>query len=162
MPWQGELDLTDMDAIGSVVRDIKPRIIVNAAAYTAVDRAEEEPDLAMVVNGVAPGILAEEAARLGAVLVHYSTDYVFDGTKGAPYLEEDSPNPINVYGQTKLAGERAIRDTGAPHLIFRTSWVYGLRGKNFLKTILRLAREKEELKIVNDQTAPNWCRALPR
>ena len=153
-----ELDLADIRAIRQAVRETKPGIIVNAAAYTAVDRAEEEAELAMAVNGVAPGILAEEAARINAVIVHYSTDYVFDGEKGSPYVEEDSPNPINIYGQTKLAGERAIRETGAPHLIFRTSWVYGLRGKNFLLAILRLAREKEELRIVDDQVGtPNWC-----
>jgi len=158
---RAELDLTVLDEISAAVRDIKPGLIVNAAAYTAVDRAEEEPELAMTVNGVAPGVMAEEAGRIGAVLVHYSTDYVFDGTKGAPYLEDDSPNPINVYGQTKLAGERAIQETKAPHIIFRTSWVYGLRGKNFLRKILRLAREKEELGIVDDQVGtPNWCRTV--
>ncbi|MEW5785461.1 MAG: dTDP-4-dehydrorhamnose reductase [Bacillota bacterium] len=156
-----ELDLSDTKAIRRIVREIKPRIIVNAAAYTAVDRAEEEPELAMAVNGIAPGVLADEAARLGAVMVHYSTDYIFDGKKGLPYLEEDTPNPINVYGKTKLAGEWAIRETGASHLIFRTSWVYGLRGKNFLLTILRLAREKEELNVVQDQVGtPNWCATL--
>jgi dTDP-4-dehydrorhamnose reductase len=116
-----------------------------------VDKAEEESDLAMAINGTAPGILAEEAKRLSAAIIHYSTDYVFDGSKNTPYTEEDAPNPINVYGRTKLAGEQAIQAVGAPHLIFRTSWVYGTRGKNFLLTILRLARERDELKIVNDQ-----------
>ncbi len=152
------LDLADAIALRRTVREVRPDIIVNAAAYTAVDRAEEEAALAMAVNGIAPGILAEEAARLKALLVHYSTDYVFDGTGTAPYREEDRPNPLNVYGRSKLAGEEAIRASGAPHLIFRTSWVYGLRGKNFLLTMLRLAREQEELRIVNDQVGtPNWC-----
>lgn len=156
-----ELDLTDFNAVRRLVRELKPEIIVNAAAYTAVDRAEEEAERAMAVNATAPGVLAEEAARIGAWMVHYSTDYIFDGKKGSPYLEEDSPNPLTVYGQSKLAGEKAIRETGAAHLIFRTSWVYGLRGKNFLLSILRLAREKEELGIVDDQIGtPNWCRTL--
>jgi len=156
-----QLDLADPDQIRKRVREIKPDLIVNAAAYTAVDRAEAEPGLAMAVNGIAPGILAEEAKRIGAAIVHYSTDYVFDGTKATPYTEEDAPNPLNVYGRTKLAGEQAIRDVGVPHLILRTSWVYGMRGKNFLLTILRLAREREELKIVDDQTgAPTWSRAV--
>lgn len=156
-----ELDLADTKAIRRTVRDIKPGVIVNAAAYTAVDRAEEEPELAMAVNGIAPGVLAEEAARLSAVVVHYSTDYIFNGAKRSPYLEEDIPNPINVYGQTKLAGERAILETSAFHLIFRTSWIYGLRGHNFFLSILRLAREKEELRIVDDQVGtPNWCRTV--
>lgn len=156
-----EMDLADPDSIRKVVREIRPAIIVNPAAYTAVDKAESEPDLAMAINGVAPGILAEEARRLNAVLVHYSTDYVFDGKKAAPYSEEDAPNPLNVYGQTKLAGERAVQAAGAPYLMLRTSWVYGARGRNFLLTILKLAGEKSELKIVDDQIgAPTWCRML--
>jgi dTDP-4-dehydrorhamnose reductase len=156
-----ELDLANPDLIRNRVREIKPDIIVNAAAYTAVDKAEEEPELATAINGVAPGILAEEACRVGAILVHYSTDYIFDGNKKTPYTEEDEPNPSNVYGKTKLEGECAIRATGVSHLIFRTSWVYGLRGNNFLLTILRLAREQPELRIVNDQTGvPNWSRFL--
>ncbi len=156
-----DMDLSRPDGISSVVRSVKPDLIVNAAAYTAVDQAESEPDLAMAINGTAPGILAEEAKRLGAFLVHYSTDYVFDGTKALPYTEEDRPNPLNVYGKTKLAGEQAIQASGAPHLIFRTSWVYGSRGKNFLLTILRLAREKDELRIVADQFgAPTWGRMI--
>jgi len=155
------MDLADPDSIRRTVREHKPNLIVNAAAYTAVDKAEEEPDLAMAINGAAPGILAEEAKRLGAVMIHYSTDYVFDGTKHEPYTEEDVPNPLNVYGKTKLAGERAIQAVGAPYLIIRTSWVYGMRGKNFLLTILRLAREREELRIVSDQIgAPTWCRMI--
>lgn len=169
------MNLADPDAIRSSVRKIKPQLIVNAAAYTAVDKAEEEPELAMAINGVAPGILAEEAKRLNAAIVHYSTDYVFDG-KGSPgsessqhkgmgaplpYLETDEPNPLNVYGKTKLAGDRAVQAIGVPHLIFRTGWVYGVRGKNFLLTILRLAQERKELKIVNDQIgAPNWSRLI--
>ena len=157
------MDLSDPDSIRRAVREAKPDLIVNAAAYTAVDQAEKEPELALAVNGIAPAILAEEAKRLGAALIHYSTDYVFDGTKDAPYTEDDEPRPINVYGRTKLAGERAIEAVGVPHLILRTSWVYGARGKNFLLTILRLARERDELKIVDDQIgAPTWCRAIAR
>ena len=160
-PGKGEMDLSDPDAIRRAVREAKPDLIVNAAAYTAVDRAESEAELALAVNGIAPGILAEEAKRLGAALIHYSTDYVFDGSKGAPYTEEDEPRPINTYGRTKLAGERAIKAVDIPHLILRTSWVYGARGGNFLLTILRLAKEREELAIVNDQIgAPTWSRAI--
>jgi len=145
------LDLADPDQIRRVVREAKPEVIVNAAAYTAVDKAESEPELAMRINGFAPGVLAEEAKRLGALLVHYSTDYVFDGEKATPYVEDDIPNPVNVYGQTKLDGERAIQAVGCRHLIVRTSWVYGARGKNFLLTILRLASEGRELRVVDDQ-----------
>ena len=156
-----EMDLSDADSIRRTVRKIGPDLIVNAAAYTAVDQAEAEPELALAINGVAPGILAEEAKRLGAALIHYSTDYVFDGTKAAPYTEEDEPRPISVYGRTKLAGERAIQAVDAPHLILRTSWIYGGRGKNFLLTILRLAKEREELSIVDDQVGvPSWSRAI--
>jgi dTDP-4-dehydrorhamnose reductase len=156
-----ELDLTRKQEIRSTVRSINPNLIVNAAAYTAVDRAEEEAELAMTINGIAPGILAEEAERCQAALIHYSTDYVFDGTNNNPYTEEDKPNPLNIYGKSKLAGDRAIQESGVPHLIFRTSWVYGLRGSNFLLTILRLAREREELQIINDQFgAPTWCRMV--
>ena len=155
------LDLTNPDAIRQTVRSIKPDIIVNPAAYTAVDRAESEPELAMAINGVAPGIFAEEAKKLDALLVHYSTDYIFDGRKDSPYVETDEPNPLSVYGKTKLAGEQAIRASGANHLIFRTSWVYGVRGKNFLLTMLRLAQERSELRIVDDQIgAPTWSRSL--
>jgi dTDP-4-dehydrorhamnose reductase len=156
-----EMDLSDPDAIRRAVRGAKPDLIVNAAAYTAVDQAESEPELALAINGVAPGILAEEAKRAGAALIHYSTDYVFDGSKAAPYTEEDEPGPINVYGRTKLAGERAIQAVEVPHLILRSSWIYGARGKNFLLTILRLAKESKELSIVDDQVgAPTWSRAL--
>ena len=156
-----DLDLTQPAAIRSAVRSSRPELIVNAAAYTAVDRAEEEPDLAKAVNGTAPGILAEEALLCKAGLIHYSTDYVFSGTKTTPYTEEDIPNPINVYGKTKLAGEKAIQATGVPHIIFRTSWVYSLRGHNFLLTILRLAAENDELTIVDDQFgSPTWARMI--
>jgi dTDP-4-dehydrorhamnose reductase len=155
------LDLADPDQIVARVREVRPRLIVNAAAYTAVDRAESEPELAMQINGAAPGILAEETKRLDALLVHYSTDYVFDGAKPTPYLETDSPNPINAYGRSKLEGERAIQANGCRHLILRTGWVYGMRGKNFLLTILRLAHELPELRIVDDQIgAPTWCRDI--
>ena len=146
-----ELDLRDSTAIRRTVREAKPDIIVNAAAYTAVDNAESEPDIAMQVNAIAPGILAEEAKRLGALLVHYSTDYVFDGSKKSPYKEEDAPNPLSVYGRSKLEGERAILASECRHLIFRTSWVYSWRGRNFLLTILKAAREKPELRVVDDQ-----------
>ncbi len=156
-----QLDLSNPEQIREQVREIKPSLIVNAAAYTAVDKAEEEPELAMTINGTAPGILAEEAKKINAVLVHYSTDYVFDGKKDAPYTEQDVPNPLNVYGETKLAGDRAIVAAGVPHLILRTGWVYGLRRANFLLTVLRLAREREELRIVDDQVgSPTWCRMI--
>jgi dTDP-4-dehydrorhamnose reductase len=155
------MDLANPDSIRNSIRAARPDLIVNAAAYTAVDKAESEADLAMAINGIAPGVMAEEAKRLGAAMVHYSTDYVFDGTKAALYAEEDAPNPLNVYGVTKLAGEQAVQAAGIPHLIFRTSWVYGLRGKNFLLTILRLAQERDELKIVDDQIgAPTWSRLI--
>lgn len=155
------LDLSLPDSIRQAIRAAKPDLIVNAAAYTAVDKAESEPDLAMAINGTAPGIMAEEANKLGAALIHYSTDYVFDGSKPAPYLEQDATNPLNVYGKTKLAGEEAIKAADCPHLILRTSWVYGARGKNFLLTMLRLARERDRLSIVADQTgAPTWSRMI--
>ena len=156
-----EMNLADSQAIRRVMREIKPDLIINPAAYTAVDKAETEPDLAQAVNGDAPGILAEEALRLRAVLVHYSTDYVFDGSKPVPYTEADAPNPQSVYGRTKLAGEQAIRASGCKHLILRTSWVYGVHGGNFVKTMLRLARERDELRVVADQFgAPTWARDL--
>ncbi len=156
-----ELDLEKEQAIRNMVREIKPAIIVNAAAYTAVDHAEEEPLKAELVNAVAPGILGEEAKRLNAFLIHYSTDYVFDGSKKVPYTENDKPQPINVYGKTKLMGEYNIKSTGASHLVLRTCWVYGLRGKNFLLTMKRLAKEKDELRVVDDQLgSPTWCRMI--
>lgn len=155
------LDLANADAIRKALRQAAPDVIVNAAAYTAVDKAEEERELAHAVNGIAPGVLAEEAKLLNAALVHYSTDYVFDGLKGAPYEEIDVAHPASVYGKTKLAGEKAIAAVNAPHLILRTSWVYGARGKNFLRTILRLADEREELRVVDDQFgAPTWSRMI--
>ena len=155
------MDLTDPDSIRRVIRDARPNLIVNAAAYTAVDKAESELDIATAINGIAPGIMAEEAQRLGGALVHYSTDYVFDGAKTQPYVEDDPVNPLGVYGASKLAGERAIQAVGGPHLIFRTSWVYGARGKNFLLTMLRLSKEREELKVVADQIgAPTWSRMI--
>lgn len=153
------LDLADPDAIRRVVRASRPGVILNAAAYTAVDRAESDADQARAINAVAPGVLAEEAKRLGAWLVHYSTEYVFDGENTAAYVETDTPRPLNVYGQTKLEGEQAVQASGARHLIFRTSWLYGARGHNFLRTILRLRAERSELRIVDDQVgAPTWVR----
>lgn len=155
------LNLADPDAVVTLVRELRPDLIVNAAAYTAVDKAETEPELAHAVNAVAPGILAAEACRLGAVLVHYSTDYVFDGSASEPYTETSPTGPVGVYGQTKLAGEKAIAQAGGAWLVLRTSWVYGLRGRNFLLTIRRLAAERDELRIVDDQIGtPNWCRLL--
>jgi dTDP-4-dehydrorhamnose reductase len=148
---RSSVDLTDSGQIRAVVRETAPDIILNAAAYTAVDRAESERETAMAVNGDAPGILAEEAARLNALLVHYSTDYVFDGTKTEPWVETDAPNPLNVYGASKLAGERAIAQAGGRYLIFRTSWVYGPRGNNFLFTMLRLGKQRDQLNVVADQ-----------
>jgi dTDP-4-dehydrorhamnose reductase len=146
-----KVDFSQPDEIRKAVRTVEPAVIINAAAYTAVDKAEGEPDLAAAINSTAPGVLAEESKRLGCTLVHYSTDYVFDGTKKDPYVETDPTNPLNVYGKTKLAGERAIEAVGGAYLILRTSWVYGPRGSNFLLTMLRLAGERAELRIVDDQ-----------
>ena len=158
--WQ-PIDLLNPESIRNAVREVQPRLIVNAAAYTAVDRAESQPEMAHAVNGEAPGILAEEAARLGAALVHYSTDYVFDGSKDTPWTEDDTPRPINVYGETKLAGEQAVAAAAAPHLILRVCWVYGLQGGNFVKTMLRLAQSRPELSIVDDQVgAPTSARTI--
>ena len=148
---RAECDLGNLDQLRALVRRHQPVVIVNASAYTAVDRAESEPDLAMLVNGEAPGVLAEEAARLSALLIHYSTDYVFSGSKAGPYVEGDATGPQSVYGRSKLAGEEAIRAAGCKSVIFRTSWVFGARGGNFVKTILRLAHEKESLDVVGDQ-----------
>jgi len=144
-------DLGHPESLRKIVRDAKPDVILNAAAYTAVDRAESEPEAAKAVNATAPKILAEEALRSGAILVHYSTDYVFDGTKAGPWIETDPVHPLNVYGASKLAGEQAITQVGGQFLIFRTSWVYGPRGSNFFLTMLRLGRERDLLKIVDDQ-----------
>jgi dTDP-4-dehydrorhamnose reductase len=158
-----QLDLGHPDQIRRVIREVRPRLIVNAAAYTPVDLAEKEESIARAINTDAPGVMAEEAKKIGAALVHYSTDYVFDGAKTTPYDESDPTNPVNAYGRTKLGGENAIRDAGARHLILRTQWVYGNRGKNFLLTILRLAAEREELRVVSDQFgAPTWSREIAR
>ena len=152
------LDLADPGAIPGIVREAKPEVIINAAAYTAVDKAESEKGLAMQVNGAAPGLLAEEAKRLGALLVHYSTDYVFDGEKKAPYVEEDAPHPLGVYGASKLEGEKRIRASGCRHLILRTSWVYAPRGRNFFLTIKNASKP---LRVVDDQRgAPTSSRFL--
>jgi dTDP-4-dehydrorhamnose reductase len=162
-PGRAELDLAQPKQIREAVRAARPEVIVNAAAYTAVDQAESERDAAFAVNAAAPGILAEEAKRAGVLLVHYSTDYVFDGAKPAPYVEEDTPNPLNVYGASKLAGERAIAASGCRRLILRTSWVYGPRGKNFFLTMLRLAKKRPELRVVDDQVgAPTSSLAIAR
>jgi dTDP-4-dehydrorhamnose reductase len=158
---RGKLDLGDRDALVDAVRAIRPQLIVNAAAYTAVDRAESEVGRAEAINTMAPAVLAEEAKRLDAVLIHFSTDYVFDGASTVPYDEQAPTRPLNVYGRTKLDGERAVLAIGGTNLIFRTSWVYGLRGSNFLLTMLRLAAEREELRVVADQSGvPNWSRDL--
>jgi dTDP-4-dehydrorhamnose reductase len=145
------VDLANADQTRALVRRVQPNVILNAAAYTAVDRAESQRDLAMAINATAPRILAEEALRLDALLVHYSTDYVFNGEKQQPWVETDEPGPLNVYGESKLAGEQAIQQVGGRFLIFRTSWVYGPHGNNFLLTMLRLARERDRLSIVDDQ-----------
>ena len=158
---RAEMDLSDLDQVRDTIRRVQPGLIVNPAAYTAVDKAESEPDLAYRINAEAPGLMAQEAKALGAALVHYSTDYVFDGSQPAPRVEDDATGPLNVYGASKLAGEQAIAAAGIPHLIFRTSWVYGLRGKNFLLTMMRLARERDELRVVADQHgAPTWSRTI--
>jgi dTDP-4-dehydrorhamnose reductase len=158
---RSQLDLARPEVLRGRVREIAPDVIANAAAYTAVDRAESEPELARAINAIAPGVLAEEAQHLDAILVHYSTDYVFDGTKSGPYVETDPTNPLSVYGRTKLEGERAIGASGCRHLTLRTSWVYGARGHNFLLTMLRLAGERRSLRIVDDQIgAPTWSREI--
>ena len=144
-------DFTNFAGLAETVRAVKPDVIVNAGAHTAVDKAESEPDLVRTLNALAPGVLAKEAAAIGAWLVHYSTDYVFDGSGSTPWLETDTPAPVNVYGRTKLEGEQLIAASGCKHLIFRTSWVYGTRGGNFAKTMLKLAQEREVLKVINDQ-----------
>jgi dTDP-4-dehydrorhamnose reductase len=157
------LDLSNPDEIRRAIRTFRPNLIVNAAAYTAVDKAESDEALARAVNAEAPGVMAQEAKAIGALLVHYSTDYVFDGSKTSPYSEEDPTNPQNVYGRTKLEGEVAIQRSGASHLIFRTAWVYATEGRNFLLTILRLATQREELKIVRDQIgAPTTSREIAK
>jgi dTDP-4-dehydrorhamnose reductase len=156
-----EFDLSQPDSIRELIRQRRPDVLINAAAYTAVDRAESEPDMAMKINAEAPGIMAEEAKRLGSLFISYSTDYVFDGKKSAPYVEGDAPNPLNVYGASKLAGDRAIEAVGGSYIIFRTSWVYSATGRSFLNTIVKLATEREELRVVDDQIgAPTWSRDI--
>jgi dTDP-4-dehydrorhamnose reductase len=160
---RSELDLSRPDTVRAAVRATRPDVIVNAAAYTAVDQAEREESLAFRVNRDGPAVLAEEAAKLGALLVHFSTDYVFDGHKTTPYVEDDIPNPLNVYGKSKLAGERAIVSGGCRYLILRTSWIYGPQGRNFMLTILRAAKERSELRVVDDQVGtPTSSLAIAR
>jgi len=158
-----DLDLLNLEEIRRAMRGVRPNLIVNAAAYTAVDQAETDRAAALAINAEAPAVMAEEAKKIGASLVHFSTDYVYDGSKSVPYEEGDPPNPLSYYGKTKLAGDLAIQNSGVPHLIIRTAWVYATRGKNFLRTILRLATQREELRIVRDQTgAPTWSREIAR
>jgi len=160
-PTRQQLDLTDLDATRRLVRAARPDLIVNASAYTDVDRAEQEPAIADLLNERLPGALGEEAQRLGAGLIHFSTDFVFDGQKGSPYTEVDTPHPLGAYASSKLAGEKAVLESGAPAIIFRTAWVYSLRRKSFVTTMLRLAREKETLNVVTDQVgSPTFCRDL--
>jgi len=158
-PDRKALDLIEPETIRRIMHSMKPQLVVNAAAYTAVDAAETHESDALAVNAEAPHLLALEAKEIGATVVHFSTDYVFDGSKNAPYVETDPPNPLNAYGRSKLAGEQAIRDSGASHLIFRTSWLYATHGRNFLLTVLRLATERQELKIVDDQMGAPTCAA---
>jgi dTDP-4-dehydrorhamnose reductase len=160
-PTRVELDLTDAESIARVMQRVQPDLVVNAAAYTAVDRAETERDLALATNSRAPGCLAGEAARHGAAIVHFSSDYVFDGEKAGAYEETDEPAPLSWYGETKLAGERAVERSEAPHLIFRLSWVYSLRGPSFLRTMLRLFAERDVVRVVDDQHgSPTWSCAI--
>ncbi|MGD0208302.1 MAG: dTDP-4-dehydrorhamnose reductase [Verrucomicrobiota bacterium] len=156
-----EINLTDTPALRQFVAGTRPAVVVNAAAYTAVDKAETETELCRQINAVAPGVLAGEAKKIGALMVHYSTDYVFDGAKTSPYVETDTPNPMGAYGQSKLEGDRAVKASGADHLIFRLCWVYGARGQNFMLTMQRLAREREKLRVVGDQFGcPTWSRMI--
>lgn len=156
-----EADFENPNSVVEMIRRVKPAYIINPAAYTAVDRAENETDRARMINAETPGIIAEEARRMGAVFIHYSTDYVFDGTKGSPYVEEDATNPLNAYGQTKLEGEQAIGQVGGAYLILRTSWVYSLRGDGFVSKSLKWARSQKTLRVVSDQIgSPTWARAL--
>ena len=162
-PTRERLDLTSPTSIRSVMNEVRPRWVVNAAAHTAVDKAESEPELAYAINAEAPRVLGEEARKIGAAVIHFSTDYVFDGTSTSRYIETDVTGPLNVYGSSKLAGEQALAATGAAHFIFRTTWVYGATGKNFLLSILRMSREREQLRIVADQHgAPTWSFDLAR
>ena len=158
---RGALDLSRPDSMRAAISSVRPDVIVNAAAYTAVDAAESEPGVARAINATGPAVLAEQARSLDSLLIHYSTDYVFDGGKDAPYTEDDAPNPLGVYGQTKWEGEQAILASGCRHLIFRTSWVYSPNGRNFLLTMLRLLREKPQISVVNDQIgAPTSARFI--
>jgi dTDP-4-dehydrorhamnose reductase len=156
-----DVDLTNLEHLRALIREVVPDVIVNAIAYTAVDRAEGDSETALTVNGHAPGLMAEEAAKLGCVLIHFSTDYVFDGTKHETYVEEDATNPINVYGYSKLVGEQGVQQIGGAYLILRTSWVYSLRRDNFVTKVLQWSRSQETLSIVTDQIGnPTWCRML--
>lgn len=162
-PVRAEMDLANAVSVREMVRSVKPRWIVNPGAYTAVDKAESEPELAYAINAEAVQVIGEEARAIGAGVIHFSTDYVFDGSGNSPYRETDATVPVSVYGSSKLAGETALAESGAGHMIFRTSWVYGARGKNFLLAILKLAREREALRVVADQHgAPTWSRDLAR
>lgn len=155
------IDLADIGLLRQLIRDCQPDLLINAAAYTAVDRAESEPDLAEAVNSIAPAVMAEEALSVGSAFIHFSTDYVFDGLKGSPYLESDLPNPLSVYGRTKLGGEQAVQQIGGAYLVLRTSWVYSMRGDSFVNKVLRWARGKPPLKLVTDQVSgPTWARML--
>jgi dTDP-4-dehydrorhamnose reductase len=156
-----EINFSNPDNLRQIVRQVRPDVLVNPAAHTAVDKAESEPDLAMAINGTAPGVLAEEIFALGGALIHYSTDYVFDGTKGSPYIETDPPNPLNIYGRSKLAGERAVEQVGGTYLILRTSWVYSTRVGGFVNKVLEWSRQQRVLRVVEDQVGcPTWCRML--
>lgn len=156
-----DLDLGKLESLREYTRQSAPQVIINAAAFTAVDQAEEEEDAVFQINSAAPRVLAEEAARLGSLLIHFSTDYVFDGTKGAPYIESDRPNPLNAYGRAKLEAEKAIREVGGHHLVLRTSWIFSLRKSNFVTRILEQARSQKVIRVVDDQTgSPTWCRSL--
>jgi dTDP-4-dehydrorhamnose reductase len=162
-PARDEMDLASAASVSAMVRAVRPRWIVNAGAYTAVDKAESESELAFAINAEAVRVMGQEAKAIGAGVIHFSTDYVFDGSASMPYRETDATGPVSVYGASKLAGEKMLAESGAGHLIFRTSWVYGARGKNFLLTILKLAKERERLRVVDDQHgAPTWSRDLAR
>lgn len=156
-----EIDLRQPSTVAEVIRNVSPQVVINATAYTAVDKAESEPELAMAINAHAVGVLAQESEAIHAAFIHYSTDYVFDGNKGSPYVESDTPNPINVYGKSKLTGERFIQEVGGSYLIFRTSWVYSLRKESFVTKVLEWARRQTSLRVVDDQVGnPTWARAL--
>jgi dTDP-4-dehydrorhamnose reductase len=158
---RADLDLCNLREVQSTLNELKPNLIINASAYTEVDLAEKEAEIAMKINALAPGMIAETSRKLGAIFIHYSTDYVFDGKKGVPYVEDDPTNPLNIYGKSKLMGEENIKQAGNAYLILRTSWVYSLRGNSFVNKVLKWARQKETLKIVSDQiSSPTWARML--